>query len=66
MQQLIGSCLGDSDAIHLGIMANQGLPTPGQAHIELKTVAAVFKSKIKRGGGILWNRGRRTCAAMTE
>ena len=37
-----------------------------QAHIKLKTVAAVFESEVERGNGILRGEPRHAEAAMTQ
>jgi hypothetical protein len=47
-------------------MTDERPPASGKPHIKLKTVAAMFQSKVEGRTSVLRDGARHTCAAMTE
>src|SRR5690242_3776435 len=66
VDELGAPCLGHCDPLHPLVMTDHRAATGGEAHIELKTVAAVVERKAERRRSVLCYAAERTRAPMTQ
>jgi len=66
MRQLVGLCTRNRDALDFRFVTDESAAVPGQADIELKTIAAVFDGEVEGGKSIFRNGARYTCSPMAQ
>jgi len=66
MRQLVGCARETVMPSTLGSWTDESAAVPGQADIELKTIAAVFDGEVEGGKSIFRNGARYTCSPMAQ